>query len=71
MLSGMAAGCVSASVIYPLDVVRLRLTTTPGVYKGLLDGLKTIVQREGAQALFKGLFIQGELRAVVRSATRK
>ena len=55
MLSGMVAGCVSASAIYPLDVVRLRITTTPGVYKGVLDGFRTIVAKEGFPALFKGI----------------
>ena len=55
MLSGMAAGCVSASAIYPLDVVRLRLTTTPGLYKGVLDGFRTIAAKEGTAALFKGI----------------
>ncbi|KAH8064099.1 ATP transmembrane transporter [Aureococcus anophagefferens] len=55
MLSGMAAGCVSASAIYPLDVVRLRMTTTPGLYKGVIDGFKTIAAKEGPAALFRGI----------------
>lgn len=50
-LSGMT--CMTA--IYPLDLVRGRLTTTPGLYKGLADGLVTITKEEGARALYKGL----------------
>eukprot|EP00622_Pseudochattonella_farcimen_P000814 FR735383.1.p1 GENE.FR735383.1~~FR735383.1.p1 ORF type:complete len:353 (+),score=67.37 FR735383.1:80-1060(+) len=55
LLSGMASGCVSSTAIYPLDYVRLRLTTTPGVYKGLYDGLYRIAVDEGPLALMRGV----------------
>lgn len=45
--------CMTA--IYPLDLVRGRQTTTPGLYKGLADGLTTIFKKEGPLALYKGL----------------
>lgn len=53
--SGMAAGCVSNTAIYPLDLVRLRMTTTPGLYPNFLSGLATIAKVEGVGGLFKGV----------------
>ena len=67
MLSGMAAGCVSASAIYPLDVVRLRLTTTPGLYKGVLDGFRTIAAKE----YYVAAGVDAELDECVRPETSR
>ena len=44
---------VPQTVIYPIDVVRLRITTTPGVYAGLADGMTSMVKAEGTGSLFK------------------
>ena len=53
LFSGMAAGCVSATAIYPLDLVRLRMTTTPGLYSNFFTGLASIAKQEGMAGLFK------------------
>ena len=31
------------------------MTTTPGLYKGVIDGFKTIAAKEGPAALFRGI----------------
>lgn len=53
--AGLAGG-VSNIILYPLDVVRSRLTVdSAGVYKGVGDALHKIVKSEGIPALYKGL----------------
>jgi solute carrier family 25 phosphate transporter 23/24/25/41 len=42
--------------VYPLEICKTRLAiAAPGVYAGLLDCLRSVVQREGVGALYKGL----------------
>jgi hypothetical protein len=45
--------CISS--VYPLDLARGRITTSPGVYKGLGDALVRISKEEGVGALYKGI----------------
>jgi len=55
-VSSAASGITMMTLTYPLDLVRTRMTTTPGVYKGLIDGCQKIAAAEGYKALFtKGL----------------
>eukprot|EP00520_Triparma_pacifica_P006964 CAMPEP_0118640684 /NCGR_PEP_ID=MMETSP0785-20121206/4883_1 /TAXON_ID=91992 /ORGANISM="Bolidomonas pacifica, Strain CCMP 1866" /LENGTH=444 /DNA_ID=CAMNT_0006532085 /DNA_START=10 /DNA_END=1341 /DNA_ORIENTATION=+ len=49
------AGMVCISSVYPLDLARGRITTSPGVYSGLGDALMKISSQEGVGALFKGI----------------
>ena len=53
--ASMAAGATCMVSIYPLDLVRGRITTTPGVYSGMFNGLATIAKKEGPLALYKGV----------------
>ncbi|KAL6627466.1 hypothetical protein ACP70R_031192 [Stipagrostis hirtigluma subsp. patula] len=57
LLGGGLAGITSASVTYPLDVVRTRLATqkTTRYYKGIFHALSTICRDEGVKGLYKGL----------------
>lgn len=63
-LSSMLSGICCQTLVYPLDIIRTRLTTSPGLYKGTKwdlytgvgDGFRTIVKEEGVGALFKGLY---------------
>lgn len=51
--AGMA-GAVSSSLLYPLEVVRTRLSTdTAGVYRGVGHAFRTIVKTEGGFALYR------------------
>merc|ERR1712070_385483 len=54
LLASMASGIVCQTGVYPLDTIRTRMTTTPGLYTGLIDGWKKIQGQEGFKALFKG-----------------
>eukprot|EP00471_Norrisiella_sphaerica_P004276 CAMPEP_0184478154 /NCGR_PEP_ID=MMETSP0113_2-20130426/261_1 /TAXON_ID=91329 /ORGANISM="Norrisiella sphaerica, Strain BC52" /LENGTH=298 /DNA_ID=CAMNT_0026855843 /DNA_START=36 /DNA_END=932 /DNA_ORIENTATION=- len=55
-LSSALSGITMMTLTYPLDLVRTRMTTTPGVYTGLIDGCKKIAAAEGWYSLFtKGL----------------
>jgi solute carrier family 25 phosphate transporter 23/24/25/41 len=55
LVASMASGIVCQTGVYPLDTIRTRMTTTPGLYTGLIDGWKKIQGQEGFKALFKGL----------------
>lgn len=59
LLSGCVAGCVSAVVVNPIDVVKTRLQVlTRGAgedtYQGIVDCFKKILKKEGPQAFLKG-----------------
>ena len=48
-------GCALTHLtVTPLDVVKTRLQTRPGRYKGFVDGVTTIASEEGAAMLFQG-----------------
>jgi len=53
--ASMLSGIVCQTGVYPLDVIRTRITTSPGVYDGMVDAWKKIVAKEGYPALFLGL----------------
>eukprot|EP00656_Telonema_subtile_P029567 TRINITY_DN32678_c0_g1_i2.p1 TRINITY_DN32678_c0_g1~~TRINITY_DN32678_c0_g1_i2.p1 ORF type:complete len:333 (-),score=75.57 TRINITY_DN32678_c0_g1_i2:115-1113(-) len=53
--ASMLSGIFCQTGVYPLDVIRTRMTTTPGLYTGLFHGLKTVMKEEGWKAMFKGL----------------
>ena len=55
MLASSLSGCICLSAVYPLDLIRGRITTSPGVYRGVGDALGKIIEVEGTQALFKGI----------------
>ena len=46
--------CIADLCVVPLDVVKTRLQTRPGVYGGFADALKTIASEEGPGMLFRG-----------------
>lgn len=53
--AGLAGG-TSNLILYPLEVVRSRLTVdSKGIYKGTGDALKKIIRSEGVPALYKGV----------------
>eukprot|EP00892_Ulva_mutabilis_P002973 jgi/Ulvmu1/12677/UM094_0034.1 len=50
------AGAVSSTVLYPLEVVRTRLSAdSTGVYRGMGHTFRTIIRLEGPMALYRGL----------------
>jgi len=52
---GGAMSCgLTHFAIVPLDLVKCRLQVNPGVYKGMFDGFRQIVAKEGAAALMSG-----------------
>ncbi|GMI01172.1 hypothetical protein TrST_g826 [Triparma strigata] len=55
LASNSLSGMICISSVYPLDLVRGRITTSPGVYKGIFDATKKISATEGVGALFKGI----------------
>lgn len=53
MAAGLA-GAVSSTVLYPLEVVRTRLSAdVAGVYQGMGHTFRVIVRQEGAAALYR------------------
>mmetsp|Transcript_17553 Transcript_17553/g.48989 ORF Transcript_17553/g.48989 Transcript_17553/m.48989 type:complete len:335 (+) Transcript_17553:1350-2354(+) len=50
------AGATSSTLLYPLEVVRSRITCdTSGAYKGVLDAFRKVVATEGVGALYAGV----------------
>jgi solute carrier family 25 phosphate transporter 23/24/25/41 len=57
--SGAVAGGVAACLTYPLDVVRLRLSSQTGPrphYCGICDAVNRIALEQGTRGFYKGLF---------------
>lgn len=54
-IGGLIGGIISMSAVYPLDYVRIRMTTSPTVYPNWYSGLHRVYQEGGLQALYKGV----------------
>ncbi|CAK1588388.1 unnamed protein product [Parnassius mnemosyne] len=52
---GIFAGCCSATVASPLEVIRVRQMIVKEQYKGLLNGAKEVYNTGGVLAFFEGL----------------
>uniref|UniRef100_A0A3Q1K6S3 EF-hand domain-containing protein n=1 Tax=Anabas testudineus TaxID=64144 RepID=A0A3Q1K6S3_ANATE len=54
-VAGSLAGAVAQTAIYPMEVLKTRLTLRKtGQYSGIADCAKQIIQREGVTAFYKG-----------------
>nr|SVE73982.1 EOG090X0MQF [Daphnia atkinsoni] len=54
-VAGSIAGCISQTTIYPLEVLKTRLSLrTTGQYRGIVDAAQKIYSREGASVFFRG-----------------
>ncbi|KAM4603294.1 mitochondrial adenyl nucleotide antiporter SLC25A23 [Polymixia lowei] len=54
-LAGSLAGAIAQTAIYPMEVLKTRLTLrTTGQYSGIADCAKQILQKEGVRAFYKG-----------------
>jgi len=53
-ISGGIGCAMTHTFVIPLDVVKTRMQTNPGQYKGVFDGAITISQDEGPKALLLG-----------------
>ncbi|CAF0755368.1 unnamed protein product [Adineta steineri] len=54
MLAGVLACGLTHTAICPLDVTKCNMQVAPEKYKGLIQGLRTIVAEEGSRAVWKG-----------------
>lgn len=56
LIAGGCAGVVAQIVVYPLEVVKTRLTLAPaGAYAGVAECACMLVRKEGASSLLRGL----------------
>ncbi|KAI0929705.1 hypothetical protein AcW1_007018 [Taiwanofungus camphoratus] len=55
MLGGVLACGITHAGITPLDVTKCNMQVSPGKYKGLVSGIKTIAAEEGSKGLWKGV----------------
>uniref|UniRef100_A0A3B4C3G1 EF-hand domain-containing protein n=1 Tax=Pygocentrus nattereri TaxID=42514 RepID=A0A3B4C3G1_PYGNA len=54
-MAGSLAGATAQTAIYPLEVMKTRLTLrSTGQYSGMLDCARSILQKEGIKAFYKG-----------------
>lgn len=55
LMSGSAAGAISQTLIYPMEVMKTRLALRKtGQYSGMFDCARHIVKKEGAMAFYRG-----------------
>ena len=54
-VSGCVGGMAGVVVGQPLDTIKVRLQTQTGMYKGITNCYLTILKKEGAKGLFKGM----------------
>jgi hypothetical protein len=57
-ISGTAAGVIAGFVGHPLDTIRVRVQTHPGLSGSAVAIARDLIKKEGARALFKGLVPQ-------------
>ena len=57
-ISGTAAGVIAGFVGHPLDTIRVRVQTHPGLSGSAIAIARDLIKKEGARALFKGLVPQ-------------
>jgi len=55
LAASMSSGICCQTGVYPIDLIRTRLMTSPGAYTGMVDCFKSTIKDEGARALYKGL----------------
>jgi len=67
--AGALCCSVTHTAVVPIDVVKTRLQTNPGKYKGMFDAFKRIPAEEGASMLLQGVgatavgyFVQGAFK---------
>lgn len=53
--ASMCSGITCQTSIYPIDLVRTRMMTSPGVYTGIVDCIQQTVAKEGFVGLYQGL----------------
>lgn len=55
LVAGSLAGATAQTIIYPLEVIKTRLTLgKTGQYRGMVDCAKKVFRREGTLAFYKG-----------------
>jgi hypothetical protein len=56
LVAGALGGGVATAMVYPLDLMRARLSVQSGSqYNGLLGGIRKVVGEEGVLGMYKGL----------------
>lgn len=55
LAASMSSGICCQTGVYPIDLIRTRLMTSPGAYDGMLDCFKSTIKEEGLRGLYKGL----------------
>ena len=56
LLAGAMAGMTGTALTHPLDTVRLRLAMPNSGYKGPIDAARSMIAKEGAMSMYKGIF---------------
>ncbi|GJP42898.1 hypothetical protein CLOM_g2428 [Closterium sp. NIES-68] len=54
-IAGSSAGIASTVLMYPLELVKTRLTVNPHLYRGFFHAFHRIAREEGVGALYRGL----------------
>ncbi|XP_004349707.2 grave disease carrier protein [Capsaspora owczarzaki ATCC 30864] len=56
LTAGALAGVTATMCTYPLDLIRTRLSVHQQEYKGIWDGMRSVFQKGGVSALYRGWF---------------
>ena len=68
LLAGALSGALSAGVMCPADVVKIRLQAGEAQYKGVSDALISIIRHEGVANLWRGVGPTSTRASVVAAA---
>lgn len=68
-VAGSVGGAGSTSLSHPLDSVKVKMQTFPHLYRGGIDCMKQVIQKDGVRGLYRGL-VPGVILSMTEASIR-
>jgi len=68
-VGGTFGGMGGIALSYPLDTVKVRMQTTVGVYKGMIDCISKIASQEGMKTFYRGVAAPLSAYGIIKATT--